>query len=207
MKTNLLLIGFIVAVALSFGAAAWDYFAGDLFLALAVQDIRFSQWHSVMEVVSSIVKALPMAIGAAIVFCWLVWKRKRSEYLTVGIALISLGLNPLLKLLIERPRPTEDLVSVLGHYSGLSFPSGHAFTSMLMFGLLFYLAPLILKWQRAIYLTRTACLAMIILTGISRVYLGAHWPSDVLGGFLFGGIVLTLLISLHQRHLRTVNLV
>lgn len=206
MKTNLLLIGVIVAVALSFGAAAWDYFAGDLFLALAVQDIRFSQWHGVMEVVSSIVRVLPMAIGAAIVFCWLVWKRKRSEYLTVGITLICLGLNPLLKLLIERPRPTEDLVSVLGHYSGLSFPSGHAFTSMLMFGLLFYLAPLILKWQRAIYMTRTACLAMIILTGISRVYLGAHWPSDVLGGFLFGGIVLTLVISLHQRHLRAAKL-
>ena len=69
MKTNLLLIGLIVAVALSFGAAAWDYFAGDLVLALAVQDIRFSQWHSVMEVVSSIVKALPMERGAAIIFC------------------------------------------------------------------------------------------------------------------------------------------
>ena len=206
MKTNLLLIGVIVAAALSFGAAAWDYFAGDLILALAVQDIRFSQWHGTMEVVSSVGKAMPMAVGAATVFCWLLWKRKKSEYLTVGLALIALGLNPLLKLLIERPRPTEDLVSVFGHFSGLSFPSGHAFTSMLMFGLLFYLAPLILKWQRAVYLTRIACLAMILLTGISRVYLGAHWPSDVLGGFLFGGIVLTLVISLHQRHLRRTNL-
>jgi undecaprenyl-diphosphatase len=153
-----------------------------------------------MEFASVVGRGLPMVAGAFAIFCWLLWKRQKAEYLAVGGALLSLGLNPVLKLLVERPRPTEDLVMVWREQSGLSFPSGHAFTAILLFGLLYYLVPTFLRWQRAITLVRILSLTMIILIGISRVYLGAHWPSDVLGGFLFGGIMLALVIHLHQQH-------
>ena len=68
---------------------------------------------------------------------------------------------------------------------------------MILFGLVYYLAPIMVPWKRAVRLLRLSSFMLILLIGISRVYLGAHWPSDVLGGFLVGGIMLTLLIHLH----------
>ena len=200
MRARLLAVTLLMAVLLSLGAAARDHFSGDLALARAIQDVRAAPLEETMEFASVVGRGLPMVAGAFAIFCWLLWKRQKAEYLAVGGALLSLGLNPVLKLLVERPRPTEDLVMVWREQSGLSFPSGHAFTAILLFGLLYYLVPTFLRWQRAITLVRILSLTMIILIGISRVYLGAHWPSDVLGGFLFGGIMLALVIHLHQQH-------
>ena len=200
MRARLLAVTLLMAVLLSLGAVARDRFSGDLALARAIQDVRAAPLEETMEFVSIVGRGLPMVAGALAIFCWLVWKRQKAEYLAVGGALLSLGLNPVLKLLVERPRPTEDLVMVWRDQSGLSFPSGHAFTAILLFGLLYYLVPTFLRWQRAITLVRILSLTMILLIGISRVYLGAHWPSDVLGGFLFGGIMLALVIHLHQQH-------
>ena len=126
--------------------------------------------------------------------------------MVLGGALLSQGVNPLLKLLVDRPRPTEDLLMIWRDPAGLGFPSGHAYTAIILFGLIYYLAPSVVPWKWIVRLLRLSSLILIVLIGISRVYLGAHWPSDVLGGFLVGGIMLAILSQLHRRYYSVTSL-
>ena len=79
------------------------------------------------------------------------------------------------------------------NYDG-SFPSGHAFFAMTLFGLLAYFAFTRMPRRFLRMLTFLSLLALILLIGASRVYLGAHWPSDVLAGYLFGAVFLWIFI-------------
>ena len=198
MNIRLVILAFIIAALLSIGAAFRDYFVGDLFLASAVQEVRAGLWEETMEVVTLLGQTPYLLAFVLALVAWSLWRRRKAECLAVIAVVPTFGISLMLKSLVERPRPTEDLVSVWRGHEGFSFPSGHAFNIVVVFGLLFYLAPFLLPWRWAVHLVRISSLSMIALVGTSRVYLGAHWPSDVLGGFLFGAIVLALLIYLHR---------
>ncbi|HJA46905.1 MAG TPA: phosphatase PAP2 family protein [Candidatus Limosilactobacillus excrementigallinarum] len=105
--------------------------------------------------------------------------------LTIGTGVL---LNRIIKLLIQRPRPTTNL---LMHYSSYSFPSGHSSAAALVLGCL-----ILLTWRVVrrdwIKVTITTILVMLVLAiGFSRVYVGAHYPSDVLAGWCLGTVVVT----------------
>lgn len=105
------------------------------------------------------------------------------ELLTVLI-LASIS-NVVIKKIINRARPTEHSLYVL---DSLSYPSGHAMSAMAFYGFLIYLSYVLKmqKWLKALLIT---CLSLLILSiGISRIYLGVHYPSDVAGGFIAGFI-------------------
>lgn len=105
------------------------------------------------------------------------------ELLTVLI-LASIS-NVVIKRIINRARPTEHSLYVL---ESLSYPSGHAMSAMAFYGFLIYLA-YILKMKKLTKIVVIAILAILILSiGISRIYLGVHYPSDVAGGFIAGFI-------------------
>ena len=106
---------------------------------------------------------------------------------------VAYGLNISLKLLLHRNRPHGRIVKTLGIQS-YSFPSGHAFGTVLLYGLL---ADLGLKHLHhpANFIAGFILAGMIILTGISRVYLGSHYPSDVIAGWLLGAISLAIIVS------------
>lgn len=104
---------------------------------------------------------------------------------TILVLLLSSLSNLVLKRIISRERPSlEHLVAV----STLSFPSGHAMSAMAFYGFLIYLCIRLRMphWQRIIFSFMLGLL--ILLIGISRVYLGVHYPSDVLAGFI-GGLI------------------
>lgn len=104
-----------------------------------------------------------------------------------------IGLNSLLKVLFQRMRPDTEYVRTM-LLDTYSFPSGHSCASMVGFGLLAYLALQYLPGSWGVIVAVVlACL--IILVGISRVYLGAHYPSDVLAGWLVGAIGLAVIIA------------
>ena len=200
MSNKILLTATLLAVLLSAWAAIEDYFLGDLFLARALQEIKLSAWVDTMEIASTISTVLPIVALSSVLLAWFIHNKQRTECIVLGVALVSLLVNPVLKLVVDRPRPTDDLITIWKDSSGLGFPSGHAYTAMVLFGLLYYFTPIIFTQKKIVSLIRLFILTLITLIGISRVYLGAHWPSDVLGGFLVGGIILTLLIQLHRQY-------
>ena len=90
-----------------------------------------------------------------------------------------------MKASVARHRPTADLVTILTPSSGYSYPSGHAvFFTWLAFMLAAAVAPRLHPWLRVVAWALAGCLILIACTG--RVWIGVHWPSDVLGGFLLG---------------------
>ena len=107
MHMRLLLLATLLMGLLSASAAIQDYFFGDRFLARAIQDIRLSPWEELMETVTAIGKGLPMVVLAFGIFSWFLWKKQKAEYIVLGAALLSLAVNPVLKFLVDRPRPTD----------------------------------------------------------------------------------------------------
>jgi membrane-associated phospholipid phosphatase len=102
-------------------------------------------------------------------------------------------LQDLVKAAVGRHRPP--LSQMIGRYPGASFPSGHTTQSLVVYGMI---ALLLIRthprWPRVAVLLPAVCLVLLI--GISRVYLGAHWPTDVAGGLLLGSFWLLVLHAL-----------
>jgi undecaprenyl-diphosphatase len=126
------------------------------------------------------------------------WRIGRLEAIMIPVGGLITLVNTALKLAINRPRPSADLVHVLSHEQGNGFPSGHAFFAILILGLTAYFICINLKNRVLRMLVLAGLIALILLIGTSRVYLGVHWPSDVIGGYLIGGVFLTALIWFHR---------
>jgi undecaprenyl-diphosphatase len=123
-----------------------------------------------------------------------VWRR---WWLYLGTWLAAVGgsalLDQLLKGLFARPRPFfEHPVLVEASYS---FPSGHAMESFVLYGMLAYFAVLALKTWRARTAVVFGAALLVLLIGLSRMYLGVHYFSDVLAGYAAGGVWLCALIT------------
>lgn len=99
------------------------------------------------------------------------------------LSVIASWLNSWLKMWFDRPRPGVDYLPLVNeHY--MSFPSGHSMMSLVIYGFLAYLC-----WQRRFRGARRLAIAfgtLVFMIGISRIYLAAHYPGDVLGGFCIG---------------------
>jgi membrane-associated phospholipid phosphatase len=101
--------------------------------------------------------------------------------------------NQVIKSLVQRPRPTAEYVRVTEHPDGWSFASGHAVAGTLFFGALALIAWRSMApggWRSALI---ALLVGTILLIGVSRVYVGAHWPTDAVGGWLIGALYLGLL--------------
>ena len=144
----------------------------------------FGGWCSVLVVV---------IIG---IFVWL--RIGRPEAIMIPVAGLLTLINTVLKLAINRPRPSVDLVQVLLHMPDNGFPSGHAIFAIVILGLLTYFIFINVKNYTIRTVVLVGLIVLILLIGTSRVYLGVHWPSDVIGGYLIGGTLLTALIWFHQ---------
>ena len=132
------------------------------------------------------------------VFLFLVIKNRKIGVSIFSNLVIITVLNQLLKRILQRPRPTEFRII---EETGYSFPSGHSMISMAFYGYLIYL---IYKNEKNKYIKWTAIVLLSILVcciGISRIYLGVHYTSDVLGGFLISVSYLVVYISAVNKFL------
>jgi undecaprenyl-diphosphatase len=127
--------------------------------------------------------------------------RARHRLLAVLVigALLLRTLSPVLKELVERPRPSPELVDVANQLSTASFPSGHVLGATLLYGFLAYAAEFSIAGRSARRAVQAGCLAMMTLMGYARVEMGEHWPTDVIGGWLIGLLLVIGLAWVHQR--------
>ena len=135
-------------------------------------------------------------LSIATVMLFLLIKNKKIGLSIISNIVIITILNQLLKRILQRPRPTEFRIV---EETGYSFPSGHSMVSMAFYGYLIYLIyryikNKYIKWSLIVLLSILIC-----LIGISRIYLGVHYTSDVLGGFLLSISYLVVYISLIKK--------
>jgi membrane-associated phospholipid phosphatase len=132
---------------------------------------------------------------------WLAWHgRRRDMLLVIGASAGVFLLGPLLKLLFTRPRPPLD--EHLVRIDSWSFPSGHSLNSMVVLGLLTVLATRGRHGVWRVVVTAIGAL-LVFLVGLSRVYLGVHWPSDVLAGWLIGVVWVAAWVTLARGNSRS----
>jgi undecaprenyl-diphosphatase len=198
VRYGVVLVAFAV---LAFYARANAYFAWDRAVAHWVQNLRAPVLDWSMYFVSYIgYGVIPYAIAAATFFAFLA-ARRRSEAYALLLSTAGSGLlNRTIKMLIARPRPAAPDVNVFRLHGGQSFPSGHVTFYVCYFGFLFFVAYALLpKRSLARRLALTLTSLMIALVGLSRVYLGAHWPSDTIGAYFLGGLWLGFSLYLYGR--------
>ena len=131
-----------------------------------------------------------------IVFYYLKHKDGWMAFKMPFIALSTLLLMAGLKFFFNRSRP---LIPLLKEVPGLSFPSGHAFMSFIFYGFVIYLVYNHVKSRRIKWLVISLLIIIILLIGLSRVYLRVHYASDVIAGYCFGMMSLIILLWLLRR--------
>lgn len=188
----------ILALIVSIYARFTTQFPGDLYLTLRLQSFDNHFLLSVMQWVSFIFGGWCSVLVVVIIGILVWWRIGRLEAILFQVAGLLTLVTITLKLAIKRPRPSADLVQVLSRAQDNGFPSGHAFFAVVILGLLAYFIFINVKNHTLRTIVLIGLIALILLIGTSRVYLGVHWPSDVIGGYLIGGALLTALIWFHQ---------
>ncbi len=194
--------GALVGGALLTGVAfvlAWAFpvWPGDEVALRGIQGWQSPGLTAVFRTVSYL-GWVPVAISAAALTGGLLFlNRQRADALLLVLAVMPTALIPALKSLIGRPRPDYAIIDSVP--SSLGFPSGHATFAMLLGGILIYLVGSGVRNPLARRGLVGGLVLLIALVGVSRVYLGVHWPSDVIGGYLYGVAALAGLIRLRER--------
>ena len=136
-------------------------------------------------------------ITLTIVLLVLIKNKKIGISIFSNLVIVTI-LNQLLKAILQRPRPTEYRIV---EETGYSFPSGHSMVSMAFYGYLIYLIYRYVKNKYIKWISIVLLSILVCSIGISRIYLGVHYTSDVLGGFLISMSYLVIYISAVNKFL------
>jgi membrane-associated phospholipid phosphatase len=177
--------------ALAFGVITQDVAGHD---GMAVHDPRVTGWMvahraewltSILRVITWLGSTAVIIPLGVIVGGFFVLRRRRWQPLALLAAAVAgaVGLYDIVKPLIGRPRPTSAIW--IGHFSGAAFPSGHAAQSVALYAMLAIVLGAGRSASAKTMLWSVAALVALVVGG-SRIYLGAHWLTDVLGGYALG---------------------
>ncbi len=178
---------------LAFAAGGAGPLPGDLALTRSLQELPpDSALGSLLTYAGDDVWFLPVAALAVA----LLMRRWLAAFFILLAGCTGVLIPDAIKLLVARPRPAADLVWVLDPQQNYGFPSGTAFLSVVLLGMVGYLV-----WRPRRYygIVTLGVLPLLVLSiGLSRVYVGEHWATDVLGAWLFGGAWLLVLVAAHR---------
>jgi undecaprenyl-diphosphatase len=129
----------------------------------------------------------------------LICARYRWEAVILGVSAFgAIVLDEIIKIIVRSPGPFAPTNPALMNFNDYTFPSGHVIFYMTFFGFVSYLLLSHMKssWKRTIPLIFMGVL--IVFVGIARVYLLAHWTSDVIGGYILGGMILIISVQVYK---------
>jgi membrane-associated phospholipid phosphatase len=191
-KTSLVAAGILGMLA--FFVLAWAYptFPGDEGALVRFQALGTGWLDDAVVLFAKVGLAKVFLPAIAVLAVGLLFARRYADVSMVVAGLMVIGVGNGLKELVDRPRPEYHMVGPIP--SSLSFPSGHTLLAVIMGGILVYLIersvkPLALR--RAI---QAGLILAVLAMGASRVYMGVHWPSDVIGSYVFGVMALAGLV-------------
>lgn len=195
MKKYIIFICLIIFLAL-----AEDVFFGEI-MSCDVIGYEFVSKYLIHDSITPVVKVITN-FGNAIyliiisILLLIFIKNKKIGISIFGNLVLITFLNQVFKFILHRPRPTEyRIISETGY----SFPSGHSMVSMAFYGYLIYLVYKHIKNKYLKYSLIIILSLLIIMIGISRIYLGVHYTSDVIAGFLFSIAYLIVFISFVEK--------
>ncbi len=158
---------------------------------LVVNNLRSDYLTFIMLFITNFCNPIILLLLSLII---LIFSKDKKMGLIILINLfVSILLNLIFKGIIQRDRPLEDF---LIEESGYSFPSGHSMVSMAYYGLLMYFVFTKVDDKEIKYIIMFLLGFLILLIGFSRIYLGVHYASDVIGGFLISIVYLIWVIKL-----------
>lgn len=171
---------------------------------LGTFDTTFTSWvqssinpelTKLMKIITSLGSPRTILTGVAILGIIMIFKKQKWKTMFL-ILFVGIGglINLLLKWIFKRQRPTTyRLIEEMGY----SFPSGHSMVSLIFYGMLVCL--FVSNEDGLLKITSSLLIfSLVMLIGISRIYLGVHYPSDVLAGFTAGGILLTIGFTIYK---------
>ena len=186
------------AIVLSVLAGLHSRLPGDLDITEWLQGSLFPGMgvSRLVRAVGSTEVVLGTGGGVAVVL-WLLGRRRQAVLLALGLVVLPF-LQHGLKELVDRPRPTADLVDLRAGFSSPSFPSGHVMSPTVLYGFLLYVSPRIALPSVLKAALLGWCAFMLVIAGPAQVYVGVHWPSDVVGGYAWAGVLLLPLVCADQ---------
>jgi len=201
---RLLLPLLVASLLLTAVAAGPGVLPGDVIVARALQAVTvpgtghlvlFTNWLGAGPQLTILEIALVIMLTVA--------RRFEAAGLILA-ATLTRSLNVFFKAVAASPRPTTDLVRISERVTSPGFPSGHVLGVTLFYGGIVYLAHDQIRHVAVRRLVQALATFMMLATGFGRIFTGAHWPSDVLGGYLWGATLLLFLMCLYRKFGRIV---
>jgi membrane-associated phospholipid phosphatase len=191
-------LAFIVFVALAVAARIVPYFRIDLAVSHAIQLFHGPILDRLMYAVSWVDFAPQGEIIGAVSILALFFGGLRWEAVAASFAAFGIGVGLLVKQMVHRSRPSGDLIKVFAPLNSPSFPSGHVLTATVFCGFFAFLVYTLVKPKGTRIVLVVGAIVFAILMGISRIYQGQHWFSDVMGGYLLGIFWLGLTVKFYR---------
>jgi undecaprenyl-diphosphatase len=191
----------LVLCTLILTVSAWvtPYFQWDLSLALFIQSLDLPVVKNVSYFLHELGQPILATLGLIILTGVFLLINLRAPAVLVAATVIPNALNQGIKSIIARPRPDESIVQVLVESGSNSFPSGHLVHFTVLLGTLVYLIMRSNASRHTKIFATVSAVAAICAISFARVYLGAHWASDVVGGVLWGVMYLSIMLFLYTK--------
>lgn len=190
-------IGLLLTSALFYLAWVFPTFPGDERALLHFQSLQ-NGWLNAAALAVSTLGLFPISVVLMLAVAALLWlRRKAVDASIVLLSMVPMALGNAIKMLVDRPRPDYLLLGPMPN--NMSFPSGHSIYALLFGGILILLAEELIETTLIRRSVQAGLVLLILAVGASRVYLGVHWPSDIIGGYLFGLVALVALLRLRNR--------
>lgn len=170
-----------------------EYFNFDMAVSKVIYGLRAPISTQIMEIISFLGQDVVLIPFSTLVFFLVRKKHKHESNLFFMAIVIGFLINFTIKLFIARPRPSLSPLFIEAFYS---FPSGHAMNSVIVYGIFAFFIFRFTRNKRLSIIIASACALLVTSIGISRIYLGVHYPTDVFAGFI-GGLwwIVTVLVA------------